>query len=107
MHDLLFANQKTLSDEHLSAFARDLNIESEEFDACFSERTFDRQIRASQAEGQGLGVQGTPTFLLGVTNPNSPYRVNVNRIVRGAQSIGSFSAVIDDLLREASQGGPQ
>jgi predicted DsbA family dithiol-disulfide isomerase len=59
------------------------------------------QIRADQAEGQKLGISGTPSFVLGRTDPKDPNKVHLTKFIRGAQPLTAFTAVIDELLKPA------
>ena len=47
--------------------------------------------------GEQAGVRGTPTFFLGVTEPNSTKLKAVRRIV-GAQPYAAFKTAIEELL---------
>jgi predicted DsbA family dithiol-disulfide isomerase len=59
------------------------------------------QIRADLAEGQKLGISGTPSFVLGLTDPADPSKVHLTRFIRGAQGLSSFSTAIDELIKTA------
>jgi len=56
------------------------------------------QISADQLESQKLGISGTPSFVLGLTNPDDPSKVHLTKFIRGAQSLPTFAAAIDELL---------
>ena len=56
-------------------------------------------IRKDIADGQSVGVTGTPTFLVGLTQPNDP-KIKVARVLRGAQGYSSFKVALDSLLEE-------
>ena len=47
--------------------------------------------------GEQVGVRGTPTFFVGLIEPNSPNLKAVRRII-GAQPYGAFKTAIDELL---------
>jgi predicted DsbA family dithiol-disulfide isomerase len=71
--------------------------------AAVAGRSRPARIRADQLEGQKLGITGTPSFVLGLTDPDDPGKVRLTRFIRGAQPFPTFSAAIDALLEEAEQ----
>ena len=72
------------------------------YDACMSSDKFMAQIEADIAEGQKLGVSGTPSFVLGLTDPQDPSKVHLTKFIRGAQSQQAFTAAIEELLKTAA-----
>jgi protein-disulfide isomerase len=85
-HDALFADQSKLAPTDLKAAAVKLGLDGKKFNTCYDRQTPDSAIRGEQAQGQSLGVTGTPTFF-----------VNGRQLV-GAQPIDKFSAIIDQEL---------
>jgi protein-disulfide isomerase len=98
MHDALFANQKSTTDENFREFAAGLDIDVAAFSECMDDDRHMAQIRRDQAEGQKLGVTGTPSFVLGRTDPEDSSKVNLTKFIRGAQGLPAFVAAIDQLL---------
>jgi protein-disulfide isomerase len=96
-HDLLFANQAKLNRQDLTAHARTLDLNVAAFDECVDRGKHAARIRKDVAETRRLGPTGTPTFLLGLTDPNST-QLKVVRVVRGAQAFSAFQEAIDSLL---------
>jgi protein-disulfide isomerase len=88
-HDALFANQGKLGAADLKAAAAKLGLDGKRFDACFDGGKHDAGIRADMAQGQSLGVTGTPTFF-----------INGREIV-GAQPPAQFGQVITEELARA------
>lgn len=101
MHDALFNDQKAKTDEAFQAMADTLGLDLVAFSKCLTDKKFDQQIKADQAEGQKLGITGTPSFVLGLTDPDDPDTVHLTKFIRGAQSLATFSAAIDELLKTA------
>ncbi|MCF7552633.1 DsbA family protein [Pseudonocardia sp. WMMC193] len=61
---LEWGEQQVPMDDRFRGYARDLGLVMDEYDRVYNApETLDR-IRADQADGQALGVQGTPTFFL-------------------------------------------
>lgn len=68
-HDLLYANwngenQGAFSDQRLMAFAESLSMDMDAFEACFDENRYQDVIDEHLAEGNRLGVQGTPSVFV-------------------------------------------
>lgn len=62
MHDLLFENNRRLAPEHLVDYAAQLGLDVETFRACLEDPEVIARIREDIAQGEKVGVQGTPTF---------------------------------------------
>lgn len=97
MHGRLFANQKAMSPKDLSEHAQRLSLDMPKFQQCLEGGKYVSKIRQDLSEGQKAGVQGTPTFFLGYTEPNDS-KVKVVRVIRGAQPYAGFKQAIDSLL---------
>ncbi|HXD90671.1 MAG TPA: thioredoxin domain-containing protein [Candidatus Binataceae bacterium] len=85
-HDALFADQSKLAAADLKATAVKLGLDGKKFDGCMAKQTPDASIKADLAQGQALGVTGTPTFF-----------INGRQLV-GAQPPDKISEIIDDEL---------
>jgi len=96
MHERLFANQQML--EPWSAHAKALDLDVAVFDTCMNSGKSANAVRADMATAQQLGINSTPTFFLGVTDPGNPARVKGLALIRGAQPFGSFKMEIDKAL---------
>jgi predicted DsbA family dithiol-disulfide isomerase len=96
MHDRLFANQQKLTKEDLSAHAAALGLDTAKFQACLESDRYAADIRKEMAAGQSSGVNGTPTFLLGVAGAQ-PDRMKPQRMLSGALEFSAFKSALDDL----------
>ena len=101
MHDALFNDQKAKQDEDFKAMADTIGLDATAFNECLTSNKFDAQIKADQAEGQKLGISGTPSFVLGLTDPKDSSTVHLTKFIRGAQSYNNFAGAIDQLLKTA------
>jgi protein-disulfide isomerase len=68
-HDRLFAaqgdeNSGAFSRDNLRAFAAELGLDTERFNQCLESGEYRSEVRQEYAEGQRLGVQGTPTLFV-------------------------------------------
>jgi len=96
MHERLFANQQAL--EPWSAHAKALGLDVTMFDACMNGGKYANAVRADIAVAQKLGVTGTPSFLLALSDPKDSQKVTGLTLVRGAQPFGNFKTEIDKAL---------
>ncbi len=87
-HDQLFADQSKLAPADLKATAKRLGLDTAKFDTCFDEAKTEATVRKELAEGQRLGIDGTPTFYID------------GRQLVGAQPVDSFSEIIDQDLSQ-------
>lgn len=91
MHDLLFANQRELTDANLEAWAEQLGLNMDRFRADMESDETAARIREDQQLASRLAARGTPHFFI------NGYRL------RGAQPFDRFRAVIDERLEEANE----
>ncbi len=96
MHDRLFANQQALARPDLSRHAQALGLDSARYDECLDTDKYSARVRKDLAEAQKVQANGTPTFFLGLTDPNSS-EIKGTRIT-GAQPYPAFKAAIERLL---------
>ena len=99
MHDRLFQNQKQLLPWSKHAEALGLNVAA--FDECMSSNRHADAVRKDMAEAGKAGATGTPSCVLGLTDPKDPTKVKGLTFIRGAQSYNNFKAQIDQALAQA------
>ncbi len=63
-HDILFDKQPALSRAELITYATQVGVDVTKFTVCLDSRAKLGIVRADMAEGDKLGVQGTPSFFL-------------------------------------------
>ena len=95
LYDFYFQNQKDITpqnvkDKSLEAL-KDSGIDAAKFTDCFDNKKTLDQVKAQQAEGQSVGVTGTPAFIIN------------GRLVSGAQPYDNFKTIIDDELARADK----
>jgi len=100
MHDRLFANQGALARKDLSASAQALGLDLGTFDKCVDSGSVAEIVRKDLADSDKAGARGTPTFYVGLTEPNSS-EVKAVRVIRGAQPYAAFKEAIDSVLASA------
>ena len=100
MHDRLFANQNMLGPQQLTGHATALGLNVAAFDQCLTAARHAPKIRRDLAEGQKMGVTGTPAFMLGRTMPgNSTIKVEI--YTSGAKAYVAFRQDFERLLAQA------
>lgn len=82
-HDLLFDNQKNLSDEGLEKMAGEVGVDTATWKACYQSDEFKIVINEHMNSGKRVGVKSTPTFFVN------------GRLISGAQPIAVFEEEIN------------
>ena len=95
MHDTLFKHQSALKVDNLKAFARDLGLDADAFNACLDQGTYAEAVNQHLAAGSQAGITGTPGFFIGKTGAEGTIEA---AFIKGAQPITAFRQVIDGLL---------
>lgn len=98
MHDILFYNQRNLWDDNLRAYASQVGLDTSKFNDCLAREDYAGQIAKDIEEGQAMGVRGTPSFVLGLTDPTDHNRIKVTKFVYGARPYEVFAQAIEELL---------
>lgn len=97
MHNRLMANQTALDAKGLSAHAQALGLDLPAFQKCLDSDKQATKVRKDIEDGEKAGVEGTPTFFLGLTEPNDS-SIKATRKLGGAQPFSRFKLAIDSLL---------
>lgn len=88
-HDLLFQQQRALTDADLEAYARMIGLDVARFRSSLADPRHEALIREDAAEGRELGAVGTPTFFIN------------GRKLMGTRGIEEFRLHIDAELERA------
>lgn len=86
LHDLMFANQRSLQVPMLKQHARAVGIEGTAFDACLDSGKYTKAVQDGADLGNRMGVNSTPTLYVN------------GRPLIGAQPFEAFKQVIDEEL---------
>jgi protein-disulfide isomerase len=103
MHDALMGNSDALDRPKLSVYAQDVGLDLASFDKCVDSGKYVAKIKESTAGGMKAGVDGTPTFFLGVTDASGQKIESLQRL-EGAIPFSQLKEAIDKLL--AGQNPP-
>jgi protein-disulfide isomerase len=99
MHNWLFDHQRETARDTLRVEAGQLRLDTDQFDACVAEGGTD-QVRSDEQDARAMGIDGTPTFLIGRLAPDG--RVTVTDRLSGVQSEAAFSRAIDAALAQTA-----
>jgi len=83
-------NPQNLKDKSLEAL-KDDGVDPAKFSDCLDNKKTLSVVKAEQAEGSSVGVNGTPAFIIN------------GRLISGAQPFENFKAIIDDELARAEK----
>jgi protein-disulfide isomerase len=95
MHDVLFANQATLSDEHIRQLGQAMGLDMERFEACWDTEGRAR-ASADGALAVRLHVQSTPSFFVGKIGRDG--MVTVQKTISGVPPMDVLKAALDKLM---------
>ena|GEM_PF-1203352 len=88
MHDLLLANQDSLTVGELLAYGAQIGLEGEAFTECLETLRYAEDIKSDQEIGIAAGVEAVPT-------------VFINRwLLQGARPLVSYKQIIEEELRK-------
>ena len=96
-HDLLFERQALLDTVELERAVKDAGLDSSKLQACLKSEA-GRRVQDDEAAGRPLGVTGTPTFFVGIAQPDG--KILLKQRLSGAQPLAQFQAAVDKLLGE-------
>jgi protein-disulfide isomerase len=83
VHDILMTNQRALQEPDLERAAQEAGVDMAKWKSCRTEVAMEEEVKKDMAEGEALGVSGTPAFF-------------VNGIfLNGAVPFERFKAIID------------
>jgi protein-disulfide isomerase len=102
MHNRLFADtpprDKTQIVAQLLSHAQALGIDVTKFRGCVESGKYAKPVSESVARMEALGVDSTPTFLVGLTPaPGQPMKVV--KVIKGALPFSEFKSAIDSVLQ--------
>ena len=102
MHDRLFANQQTIAATDLPKHAEALQLNASMFQQCLGSDRYAADIKKAVADANGFGISGTPSFFIGVVQPNGT--VKVSKKLVGSKGYPEFKTALDSLLTAPPSG---
>ena len=98
-HDLLFRDQKGLDATMVDSYVAATGVDRKGYEACL--KTAAAKVQADVVSGESLGVTGTPTFFIGLVEPDG--RVLLKERMTGAQRLAQFEGTLDRLLANTTR----
>ena len=93
-HDKVFREQYNRGDDivrfkdiDLKKWAKDTGLDTAAFNQCLDSGKYKEEVLKDKADGDQVGIQGTPTFFIN------------GKVIGGAQPYPVFKNVLDDLLK--------
>ena len=91
MHDKLFENQPRLSPDLYNSLAQELGLDMAKFKADMEDPATAKRIEEDKAQGEKVGVRGTPGFFVNGVN------------LSGAQPFTAFQSMVDRWLEKLNK----
>jgi protein-disulfide isomerase len=76
MHDMLYENQRALTESDLATYAERLGVAKERFSSELRRPVYAERVREDFASGVRSGVNGTPTFYINGIRHNGSYELD-------------------------------
>ncbi len=100
IHDEIFkqttSNGNGLTKDKVKQIAASLGLNADVLSACADGTKYDAKIKSDIADGSVVGVNGTPSFFIGKSDPSGTIN---GTIIVGAQPYSAFQTAIDPLLK--------
>jgi protein-disulfide isomerase len=98
LHDLIFAAPSRFDADELDRLVKQAGLDTKILAACTSSDGV-RRVVADETSGRALGATGTPTFFLGLTQPDGKILLKLR--MTGAQPFKQFESAVEKLLVDA------
>lgn len=93
MRDVLVTNANSLAGDAILKLAEGLRLDLASLNKCLDSSKYDKDIGSQGAEATALGIDGTPSFVLGASTPDGVR----GTLLVGAYPYGVFEAEINKL----------
>ena len=103
MRELIFENPEKLTDDDLASYAQAVGADPEPWKACMKSDVYARKVATDLKDGGRLGINGTPAFAVGLTDPDDPNTFRATKLIEGAYPYEAFQEAIDELLKGDSE----
>ena len=101
MHAALYANNGRLASALYPQLVRELGLDEAKFMACLGDASREQAVMRDVVEARGLGITGTPSFVIGKIQGDV---LTVVRVARGAPSFEDFAQEIEKLRKTLDSG---
>jgi protein-disulfide isomerase len=100
MHDKLFANYGKYDEQQLTSYVQEIGADPTLFGRCIASNSHIADVQKGMDSGGQIGIDGTPTFLIGVIDAATPDQMKTVQRVVGAQPLDAFQAAIESVLAQ-------
>lgn len=98
MHNILYEHTAGTNDATaIKGFAQTIGLNTDQFSSCLDAKKYDDKIAANTTDGNTVGVQGTPSILIGKIDKNKNTVTGV--LVPGAYPLSTVQPLIDKALK--------
>lgn len=101
MHEALYANSGRLVTALYPQLGREIGLDEAKFTACLGDVSRQQVIMRDVAEARGLGITGTPSFVIGRIQGDVLIAASM---AKGAASFDAFAQQIDELRKTMNSG---
>ncbi|MCU1268427.1 MAG: protein-disulfide isomerase DsbG-like protein [Acidobacteria bacterium] len=105
LHNRLFANQNALATSDLATQAKAAGLDVAQFSQCLDSGKTSAAVRAGIGVAESIGIQATPTFVVGLVDPKNPDTNNIKilSMIGGAHPYPVFKAALEKALAAQAQ----
>ena len=97
-HDLVFANNKALTDDNLKKFGKQVKVsDQKKFEACIKSNHYNQRVNGDIAAAHSMDITGTPGFLVGRRDRDGMIR---GEVISGALPLAVFTKTVDKYLKK-------
>jgi protein-disulfide isomerase len=101
MHEALYANHGRLAPALYPQLGRELGLDEAKFTACLGDASREQAVMRDVDEARGLGITGTPSFVIGKIQGDV---LTVVRLAKGAPGFEDFAREIEKLRKTPDSG---
>ncbi len=98
MHDKLYTTDQSTNDAtKIEQYASDLGLNTSQFNDCLTNAKYQNDVNTDMDQGNKLGVQGTPTILIGKIDHKK--NTVTGHVIFGAYPYSTFQQELDKVLK--------
>ncbi len=99
LHDLMFANFRKISRDNILVWAKQIGLDMEKFKNDLASTKYESVIKKDVADGEAVGVYGTPAFFINGKHYNGPVTMESLKPILDAELKGAKSPVAKSAKR--------
>ena len=96
LHDKMYADQNALSVSDIKGYAATLGLDTNAFNSCLDSGSMASEVAKENAEGAGMGIRGTPGFLVyAKTDKSAALAAKLDTVASSLRQLGADATVVD------------